>query len=30
VEIPATDIAPLASLTLGGLVAEVVRRGAKT
>jgi acyl carrier protein len=29
VEIPDTDIEPLASLTLGGLVAEVVRRGAK-
>ncbi len=28
-EIPDTDIEPLASLTLGGLVAEVVRRGAK-
>ncbi|WLW53543.1 acyl carrier protein [Streptomyces sp. YU58] len=28
VEIPDTDIEPLASLTLGGLVAEVVRRGA--
>lgn len=30
VEIPDTDIEPLASLTLGGLVTEVVRRGAKT
>ncbi|MCD7440453.1 acyl carrier protein [Streptomyces lincolnensis] len=29
VEIPDTDIEPLASLTLGGLVTEVVRRGAK-
>ncbi|WP_225859160.1 acyl carrier protein [Streptomyces albicerus] len=29
VEIPDTDIEPLAFLTLGGLVAEVVRRGAK-
>ena len=29
VEIPDTDIESLASLTLGGLVAEVVRRGAK-
>ncbi len=29
VEIPDTDIEPLATLTLGGLVAEVVRRGAK-
>ncbi|MFI9580564.1 acyl carrier protein [Streptomyces sp. NPDC052236] len=29
VEIPDTDIEPLASLTLGGLVAEIVRRGAK-
>ncbi|MET8980055.1 phosphopantetheine-binding protein [Streptomyces sp. NPDC004539] len=29
VEIPDTDIEPLAALTLGGLVAEVVRRGAK-
>ena len=28
-EIPDTDIEPLATLTLGGLVAEVVRRGAK-
>ncbi|MER6140598.1 acyl carrier protein [Streptomyces sparsogenes] len=29
VEIPDADIEPLASLPLGGLVAEVVRRGAK-
>jgi acyl carrier protein len=29
VEIPDTDIEPLAALTLGGLVAEVVRRGAR-
>jgi acyl carrier protein len=29
VEIPDTDIEPLASLTLGGLVTEVVGRGAK-
>ncbi|MFE7761555.1 acyl carrier protein [Streptomyces sp. NPDC057438] len=29
VEIPDTDIEPLASLTLGGLVSEVVGRGAK-
>ena len=29
VEIPDTDIEPLASLTLGELVAEIVRRGAK-
>ncbi|QQM42271.1 acyl carrier protein [Streptomyces liliifuscus] len=29
VEIPDTDIEPLASLTLGSLVAEIVRRGAK-
>ncbi|MBV1939427.1 MULTISPECIES: phosphopantetheine-binding protein [Streptomyces] len=29
VEIPDTDIESLASLTLGGLVTEVVRRGAK-
>jgi acyl carrier protein len=29
VEIPDTDIEPLASLTFGGLIAEVVRRGAK-
>ncbi|MGY0062204.1 acyl carrier protein [Streptomyces sp. LZ34] len=28
VEIPDADIEPLASLTLGGLVADVVRRGA--
>lgn len=30
VEIPDADIEPLASLTLGGLVADVVRRGART
>jgi acyl carrier protein len=29
IEIPDTDIEPLAALTFGGLVAEVVRRGAK-
>jgi acyl carrier protein len=29
VEIPDTDIESLATLTLGGLVAEVARRGAK-
>jgi len=29
VEIPDTDIEPLASMTLGGLLAEVARRGAK-
>lgn len=29
VEIPDSDIEPLASLTLGGLIADVVRRGAQ-